>query len=1314
MAATDIDLIPARAAFCAASPSTCDSAHGSDHIRLAFARSLSTHTNTSHPSRPSLHSLHSLPSHRLSLASSHLSSSSSIRSHVSSFQNVRFDPDPIKDISFWGGLALLISNMTGPGLVTLPIVAQSAGWLPTLLGFGLAATLSSLSSLFICEAMTEVPGNDHFQSNVEFSNLILCFFGRRYHLLVQIICFLAMQTTNIASIVVSAQLFDNLLIKIFHGTCGIQVHPNVAWVCATEQLQSASPFTGVMIMTTGVLLSFSMVLPLGLLKLSENIWVQLVSFGLLLLIIIQWIVTFFLHGLDTTLVPAIGSDTSQTFGTILFNYAFITTVPSWANAKKPGVSIHKTIGWSVGITTIFYLAVAILGGMAYQISSDSSLIQAISSSPDVTVLSQITGYTFPIAALITSIPINTIVIRYNLIQSGACNRLWANLSAGVLPWLIAIPCMTGSGLTTIINWSSLFLVSTAHFVIPFILYIHSKKHRGKLTKLPIIEMEQQERLSREVSRISLLSHSARITTVSASARRRLTGSSSQSHPELTIAPPTGIAAATVIPVVVGIGSGSLIQQSGSAESLAKELQSTQQGSNQQHQNDSISNGPNSATDKGDIDGPYFSYSQDGELFEDELSTPHSQGPSQCHPISGSTVVLHDPMTEMAQHRTPSPKRVSHKDRILSMISEKHKRVVEQQAKRSEEDQSKKPVPPMILLSHSMAPENEDNNPTRDIELNELESKDYMGTRNTDLSSAIKRLNRRISIVPPKNMNRPTLDLQSSPIPLNSTRSMLDPGHDTKENALELSPMLSLPLSTTTTTTTTTTTMTRPRKSPFECSYLGSPQQFSPDEDGEMIPQPCISLSISSPKDEQWAELTTASTSRLGIRVETAGLAPMYNTPGPDSAASINSLGRRVSFSDEVRLFVPSPELGCRPSFEGTKQVLKATQYTGNGHDSSGRMAAAFVAQPGSFSIQTKALDTFQSSTKAVKDQTKAETGQGCQQGTGTSRLSSSHLTLSPSAPPSSQPDPPLNGRIRSRTVSTSAALQGEATRPQKDSGWTSSMQSLKEKDKESQIRFSNQLAVPNSASNHSVHLMPPSRPFATRSNNIDISPPVMDRARGAASSLISSAPSSPQKSPSHHSVGGRNIRLSASAKSLAAPFQGGYNYAFPGFGFSHSPTSNPLHPPPSPGQQSLCDPPQSAQGVGSPWFYWRRHSREPSRSTVASAGSPHPSILDTEVRGHDGGHLLDPPGSPPGKENERALEGCSDMCDTNLHASPHELENGRVYDATWGLRAIPSWIPVSSLKVAWSSLALLIVTITATIVYDFVQLALGNDVMSGS
>jgi len=75
-------------------------------------------------------------------------------------------PTVVKDITFWGGLCLLICNNTGPGAVNLPLVAQSAGWIPALIGFLLVGSLSFLSSVFICEAMTEVPDNDHFQNNV--------------------------------------------------------------------------------------------------------------------------------------------------------------------------------------------------------------------------------------------------------------------------------------------------------------------------------------------------------------------------------------------------------------------------------------------------------------------------------------------------------------------------------------------------------------------------------------------------------------------------------------------------------------------------------------------------------------------------------------------------------------------------------------------------------------------------------------------------------------------------------------------------------------------------------------------------------------------------------------------------------------------------------------------------------------------------------------------------------------------------------------------------------------------------------------------
>ncbi|KAF8945937.1 hypothetical protein BGZ47_001709 [Haplosporangium gracile] len=421
----------------------------------------------------------------------------------------------VKDISFWGGLCLLICNTTGPGAVTLPLVAQSAGWIPTVIGFVLVGVLSYLSSMFVCEAMTEVPGNEHYQANVEFSNLVLCFLGRRYQVLVQIICFLAMQTTNIASIAICAQLFDNLLIRIAHRTCGIQVYPSATFICVGEQLPSASPFSGTLIMSTGALLAMLLIVPLCLLNLSENIWLQVGSCILILLIFVQWIVTFFQHGLDSSRVPAVGADMSQTFGSILFNYAFITAVPSWANAKQSHVSPHKTVGSNISLMTTLFVLVSVLGGMAFAIPGNSTMIQAISSSPDVTTLSQIAGYTFPIAALVTSIPINMIVLRYNLIQSKTCRKAWANVMAGGLPWLVAIPCMTGSGLTNAVGWSSLFLVSSANFVIPFVLYIYSKKYRARLMAMTPADRAIQERLDRELCGTLTAEEAAEVAKLSA-------------------------------------------------------------------------------------------------------------------------------------------------------------------------------------------------------------------------------------------------------------------------------------------------------------------------------------------------------------------------------------------------------------------------------------------------------------------------------------------------------------------------------------------------------------------------------------------------------------------------------------------------------------------------------------------------------------------------------------------------------------------------------------------------------------------------------
>ncbi|KAG0223756.1 hypothetical protein BGW41_005375 [Actinomortierella wolfii] len=884
-------------------------------------------------------------SHRSSVASTARRSISTVHSHVSDFQNVRFDPDPAKDISLWGGIALLISNMTGPGLVTVPIIAQQAGWLPTIAVFALIGLLSSLSSLFICEAMTEVPGNEYFQSNVEFSNLVLCFFGKRYHVLVQVIFFLAMQTTNIASIAVSAQLFDNLLIKLFHQTCGIRIAPHPGFVCVNEQLNSASPFSGVMIMSAGVLVALAMILPLAFLKLSENIWIQLASFILVLFVVLQWIVTFFIHGLDSTLVPLVGSDVSQIFGTVLFNYAFITTVPSWANAKQPNVSIHKTIGYSVSITTVIYILVAILGGMAFHIPEDSTLIQAINSSPQVSVLSQITGYTFPIAALITSIPINIIVIRYNLIQSGVCNMFWSNMLSAVAPWLVAVPCMTGTGLTTVINWSSLFLLSTANFLIPFILYIYSKKHKDKLRKLPIIELEQHVRLSREVSYSSHSGFSRRPSSMVESLRQR----HNQSYPDLHIMSSTTATGGNTAPPSPG---GRSIGHHSAGHSSEDHSQRHHPTSSHSESNlwsaghrrlgtNQTGHSPWPSLETPTMSGPYFSFAKDGELHERDASGASSSHPptsGAIRPSGSSTVILHDPVTEMAQRKATLQRRLSRKDRILSLISEKHKRALEQQQEKERmQGQNEKPVPPMILLSQSTTDLTIEGINEKDTDLEEQQHipTNYEdaptipeeGTP-TDASSDGRRIHRKSSFfssalnklhksfVPSSPTTQRSYDMTFGNYHKASFEEVLQ-GRDSQSHKTE-HPSKESPASPTLSISASFSPIS-PKKSALKKSSVHSPGAATPTvQDHDMsTPRPSLSIPTLAAGTDQnrrdsgsMINAATMDNSRLspsgpaGSQSHSpqlaAAIVTMPSTPDSASASPLSprSPDRRVSFSDE--------------------------------------------------------------------------------------------------------------------------------------------------------------------------------------------------------------------------------------------------------------------------------------------------------------------------------------------------------------------------------------------------------------------------------
>jgi len=52
-----------------------------------------------------------------------------------------------------------------------------------------------------------------------------------------------------------------------------------------------------------------------------------------MLVFVVWIILFCINGLNTSYVPMITSKYQEVVGVVMFNFAFVTTIPSWINIK---------------------------------------------------------------------------------------------------------------------------------------------------------------------------------------------------------------------------------------------------------------------------------------------------------------------------------------------------------------------------------------------------------------------------------------------------------------------------------------------------------------------------------------------------------------------------------------------------------------------------------------------------------------------------------------------------------------------------------------------------------------------------------------------------------------------------------------------------------------------------------------------------------------------------------------------------------------------------------------------------------------------
>ena len=152
---------------------------------------------------------------------------------------------------------------------------------------------------------------------------------------------------------------------IFKWVGGVEIYPNPGWTTADSAGDSNTPFGEVIIISIGFLIVLATAIPFGFLNLNDNIYVQagmndillisisrffvlcfsnpfcfnlrafaIVAFvSMLGIVLCVWTVDCFFVGLDFSRIPIITPHQGQLLGIIIFNFAFVTSVPSWVNEK---------------------------------------------------------------------------------------------------------------------------------------------------------------------------------------------------------------------------------------------------------------------------------------------------------------------------------------------------------------------------------------------------------------------------------------------------------------------------------------------------------------------------------------------------------------------------------------------------------------------------------------------------------------------------------------------------------------------------------------------------------------------------------------------------------------------------------------------------------------------------------------------------------------------------------------------------------------------------------------------------------------------
>lgn len=155
---------------------------------------------------------------------------------------------------------------------------------------------SALSSTMITEAMQRIPGNQNFLRRFEFGTTMKHYFGKWPYIIGQIVLNICLQASNIASIVVAAQVMDDFIVYAFKSSYAFDF-AHFEFLKSTGLATDDNPFgQHIWIISLGYIVAMAVCIPFGFLNLDENMWFQWFSFIGMMISFAMFYILFFLAG----------------------------------------------------------------------------------------------------------------------------------------------------------------------------------------------------------------------------------------------------------------------------------------------------------------------------------------------------------------------------------------------------------------------------------------------------------------------------------------------------------------------------------------------------------------------------------------------------------------------------------------------------------------------------------------------------------------------------------------------------------------------------------------------------------------------------------------------------------------------------------------------------------------------------------------------------------------------------------------------------------------------------------------------------------